>query len=174
MDCWRPDGVGFDNRATESAATPLKNTFDIYTRICYNSTQIPAVEHDTWVLHQIQRVPGGKVVKYMAEMVGAPMGGSEITQEDKSWSLWSWIIWPVALIALLMEDKKNRPFIKYNAVQALALNVVAWGSSVIGIGVCLGPLAFIYGIILGLKANKGERVNVPVITDFCKKQGWIS
>jgi uncharacterized membrane protein len=132
------------------------------------------VERDTWALHQIQQAPEGKVVKQMAEMVGAPMGGGEVTQQDKSWSLWSWIIWPVALVALLMEDKKARPFIKYNAVQALFLGGIAWGSSVIGIGLCLGPLAFIYAIVLGLKANKGERVNVPVITDFCKNQGWIS
>lgn len=107
------------------------------------------------------------------EMGGAPMGGGEIVKEDKTWSLLSWIIWPLAIVALLMEDKKSRPFIKYNAVQSLALAVVAWGSSVIGIGLCLGPLAFIYALILGFQANKGEWVNVPVITDFCKKQGWI-
>jgi uncharacterized membrane protein len=132
------------------------------------------VERDTWAVHQIQQAPGGKVVKQMAEMVGTPMGGGEITQQDKSWALWGWIIWPVALIALLMEDKKNRPFIKYNAVQSLVLGGVCWVLIVIGIGACLGPLEFIYGIFLGLKANKGERVTVPVITDFCKNQGWIS
>lgn len=105
-------------------------------------------------------------------MAQAPIA-SDITQDDKLWALLSWIIWPVALIALLMEDKKNRPFIKYNAVQSLALSVVAWGSSIIGIGLCLGPLAFIYSVVLAIKANKGEMVTVPVITDFCKKQNWI-
>ncbi len=97
----------------------------------------------------------------------------EITQDDKLWSLLSWIIWPLGIVALLMEDKKNRPFVKHNAVQSVALGAVAWGSSVIGIGLCVGPLAFIYAIFLGIKANGGEWVTVPVITDFCKNQGWI-
>ena len=97
----------------------------------------------------------------------------DISQDDKLWSLLSWLIWPVAVVALLMDDKKVRPFIKYNAVQSLCLSVVAWGSSIIGIGLCLGPVAFIYSIVLGIKANKGEWVTVPVVTDFAKKQNWI-
>jgi uncharacterized protein len=96
----------------------------------------------------------------------------ELTQDDKLWSLLSWIFWPVALVVLLIDDKKNRPFIKYNAVQSLSLSVVAWGSSVIGIGVCLGPLAFIYSIVLGIQSFQGTWVKVPVVTDFVKKQGW--
>ena len=110
----------------------------------------------------------------MAEQVYSAPGGGEITSDDRLWSLLGWIIWPIALIALLMEEKKNRPFIKYNAVQSLALGVVAWGSSVIGIGLCLGPLAFIYGIFLGIQANQGKWVTVPVITDFCKQRNWTS
>ena len=97
---------------------------------------------------------------------------AEITQDDKLWSLLSWIFWPVALVMLLIEDKKNRPFLKYNAVQSLSLSVVAWGSSIIGIGFCLGPLAFIYSIVLGVQSYQGTWVKVPVVTDFVKKQGW--
>ncbi|MBE9507498.1 MAG: hypothetical protein IMY86_05560 [Chloroflexi bacterium] len=108
------------------------------------------------------------------EMGGAPMGGGEeVTQDDKLWALLSWIVWPIAIIVLLMEDKKNRPFIKYNAVQGLALGLVAWATTVIGIGVCLGPLAFIYGIFLGSKSYQGEWVEIPFITDFCKDKGWV-
>ena len=97
----------------------------------------------------------------------------DISQDDKLWSLLSWLIWPVAVVALLMDDKKVRPFIKYNAVQSLCLNVVAWATTIIAIGACLAPLAFIYSIVLGIKANKGEWVTLPVITDFAKKQNWI-
>ncbi|MBN1979409.1 MAG: hypothetical protein JW918_18590 [Anaerolineae bacterium] len=97
----------------------------------------------------------------------------DITQDDKLWALLSWLFWPIAIIVLLLEDKKNRPFIKTNAVQSLVLGGVAWATSIIGIGVCLGPLAFIYAIFLGIKAYGGNEVTVPVITDFCKKQGWI-
>jgi uncharacterized membrane protein len=97
----------------------------------------------------------------------------DITSDDKLWALLGWLIWPVAVIVLFMDDKKARPFIKYNAVNSLALNVVAWGLLIIGIGACLGPLAFIYSIVLGIQAYQGKWVTVPVLSDFIKKQGWV-
>jgi uncharacterized membrane protein len=98
---------------------------------------------------------------------------SDITSDDKLWALLGWIFWPVALVMLLMQDKKARPFIKYNAVLSLALSAIAWGSSIIGIGLCLGPLAFIYSVVLGIQSYQGNWVTVPVLTDFVKKQGWV-
>jgi uncharacterized membrane protein len=98
---------------------------------------------------------------------------SDLTQDDKLWALLSWLIWPIAVIVLFMDEKKNRPFIKYNAVLSLCLSVVAWGSSIIGIGLCLGPLAFIYSVVLGIQAYQGKLVTVPVATDFAKKQHWV-
>ena len=97
----------------------------------------------------------------------------DITSDDKLWALLGWLIWPVAVIVLFMDDKKARPFIKYNAVLSLALSLIAWGSSIIGIGLCLGPLAFIYSIILGIQAYQGKWVTVPFLSDFIKKQGWV-
>jgi uncharacterized membrane protein len=97
----------------------------------------------------------------------------DITQDDKLWSLLSWIFWPLAIVVLLIEDKKNRPFLKSNAVQSLVLGGAAWATTLIGIGVCIGPLGWIYGIFLGIKAYGGNEVQVPVITNFCKNQGWI-
>ena len=50
------------------------------------------------------------------EVVGTPMGGSEITQDDKLWALLSYLFCPlIGIVVLLIEDKKNRPFLKYNA-----------------------------------------------------------
>ena len=101
----------------------------------------------------------------------------EITDDDKLWALLSWILWPIALIALLMEDKKQRPFIKYNAVQYRALTVVGWVLSFIlsfvAIGCFVGVAWLIYVIYLGVKAYQGEWVTIPWLTDFCKNQGWI-
>lgn len=110
-------------------------------------------------------------------MVGAPMGGEEVTDDDKLWALLSWLFWPIAVIVLLLEDKKQRPFIKYHAVQALAVGVVGYVISgvlsVIGIGCVLWLVVLIYQIYLAVKSYQGEWVEVPVITDFCKNQGWI-
>jgi uncharacterized membrane protein len=111
------------------------------------------------------------------EMVGAPMGGEEVTDDDKLWALLSWLFWPIAVIVLLLEDKKQRPFIKYHAVQALAVGVVGYVISgvlsVIVVGCVLWFVVLIYQIYLAVKSYQGEWVEVPVITDFCKNQGWI-
>ncbi len=48
----------------------------------------------------------------------------EITSDDKLWALLSYLFPIIAIVVLLMEDKKVRPFIKFYAVQALAATVV--------------------------------------------------
>jgi len=110
------------------------------------------------------------------EMVGTPMGG-EVTDDDKLWALLSWLFWPIAIIVLLLEDKKQRPFIKYHAIQALAVGVIGYVISgvlsVIGVGCVLWLAVLIYQIYVAIKAYKGEWVTIPVITDFCKNQGWV-
>ncbi len=101
----------------------------------------------------------------------------EVTQDDKLWALLSWLIWIVALIALLMEDKKSRPFIRYNAVQSLALAVVGWVLSLVlsfvFVGCVVGVAWLVYVIILAIQSYQGKWVTIPFLTDFCKKQGWI-
>ncbi|HHN94318.1 MAG TPA: hypothetical protein ENK17_06085 [Anaerolineae bacterium] len=103
------------------------------------------------------------------EMVGTPTGGEEITQDDKLWALLSYIFCPlVGIIALLLEDKKNRPFIKYNAVLSIILGILI----IVLSGVCIGVLVWFYAIYLGIKSYQGEVVEVPVLSDFVRNQGW--
>jgi uncharacterized membrane protein len=102
------------------------------------------------------------------EMVGAPMGG-EVTQDDKLWALLSYIFCPlIGIIVLLIEDKKNRPFLKYNAVVSIILGILV----VILSWACIGVLVWFYAIYLGFKSYQGEWVEVPVISDFVRSQGW--
>jgi uncharacterized protein len=107
-----------------------------------------------------------------------PVYSEEITSDDKLWALLGYLIPLVALIALLMEDKKNRKFIRVHAIQSLAINVVFWVINIIlsfvfFIG-CVTALATI-GLMIyyGVKAYRGEYFDIPVVTDFCKKQNWI-
>jgi uncharacterized membrane protein len=97
---------------------------------------------------------------------------SDITQDDKLWALLSWLFWPVALVMLLMDDKKSRPFIKYNAVLSLAFTVVLYVLGTITVG-CLLVVGGIYAIVLAIQAFQGQWVTVPVLTDFIKKQHWV-
>jgi uncharacterized membrane protein len=102
---------------------------------------------------------------------------TDITDDDKLWSLLSWITGIVAVIVLFMEDKKSRPFLKYNAVMALVvvvvLSVLVGVISAITCGIgAVTAIAYVYPIYLGIKAYQGEWVTVPWLTDFVKNQGW--
>jgi uncharacterized membrane protein len=105
----------------------------------------------------------------MAEEKVVAAEAGELTQDDKLWSLLSYIFAPlIGIIMLLIEDKKNRPFIKYNAWVSIWLGIV----TIVLSTVCIGVLVWIYGIYLGIKSYQGEWVEVPVISDFVRKQGW--
>jgi len=107
------------------------------------------------------------------------MADQEITSDDKLWALLAYALTPlVPVIILLMEDKKNRPFLKSHNAQALA-----WGLVNLVIGsilstvlfFCLGAPSIIIwgvGVYWGIQAYNGKQVTIPVITDFVKKQGW--
>jgi uncharacterized protein len=105
----------------------------------------------------------------------------EVTSDDKLWGMLAYLLNPIIpVIILLMEDKKNRPFLKYHSVQALAYFVVLVVVSTILSAITLGIAgiiisigAFILWLLWSIKAYQGEWIKIPVITDFCKKQNWI-
>jgi len=100
-----------------------------------------------------------------------------VTDDDKLWAALAYVFSPlVPVILLLMEDKKNRPFIKAHNAQALAWGVVVFiltaVLSFVLIGVCIGVAAFAVQLYWGYKAYQGEYITIPVVTDFVKNQGW--
>jgi len=98
----------------------------------------------------------------------------DITSDDKLWALLSYLIPIIGVILLFIEDKKKRPFVRYNAVHAVSLLIVQVALSILLVGVCTFIFYLIYMIYLGIKSYQGEYMTVPVITDFVKKQGWVS
>ncbi len=97
----------------------------------------------------------------------------EITSDDKLWAMLCYLpispLWPVAaIIVLFMEDKKNRPYIRFNAVQSIVVGLIGIVTSVF----CVGLLALLYMFYLAYLAYQGEDVKVPFVTDFIKNQGW--
>jgi hypothetical protein len=105
-------------------------------------------------------------------MTQQPMS-SDLTSDDRLWALLGWLFWPVAVVMLLMDDKKTRPFIKYNAVLSLAFAVPLYVLGTITVG-CLFILGGIYAIVLGIQSYQGKWVTVPFLSDFIKKQGWVA
>ncbi len=92
-----------------------------------------------------------------------------VSSDDKLWAALAYVFSPlIPIVLMLMEDKKNRPFIKAHNAQALALGIL----TVLTSAFCVGLLVWLYQLYCAYKAYQGEYVNIPVLTDFIKKQGW--
>jgi uncharacterized protein len=99
----------------------------------------------------------------------------EVTSDDRLWAALAYVFSPIVpIILLLIEDKKNRPFIRAHNAQALIIGIVLAILVPIIAAFTFGCGALVWLIMLfwGYKAYKGEYVNIPVITDFAKNQGW--
>jgi uncharacterized membrane protein len=102
---------------------------------------------------------------------------ASITSDDKLWSLLAYIFTPIIpIIVMLMEDKKNRPFIRAHNAQALVVGVV---NVILGVALgwtlilsCVPLIVWFVCIYWGVQAYGGKYVQIPVVTDFCKNQGW--
>jgi uncharacterized membrane protein len=111
----------------------------------------------------------------MSEETPTPEVMPEVSSDDRLWAALSYIFTPIIpIILLLLEDKKNKPFIKYHAVQSLIVGIVFW--IIIGILAvptfgCAGLLWLVF-FYFAYKAYQGEYLEIPVITNFMKGQGW--
>lgn len=101
----------------------------------------------------------------------------DATSDDKLWSALGYPVFIIAIVMLLMDDKKKRPFIKFHAVQALALNVVVWVAATIlaitVIGAVCAPILWILLIWPAVLAYQGKIFDIPVLTNLLKGWGWM-
>lgn len=103
----------------------------------------------------------------------------DATSDDKLWAALGYPIVLIAIIMLLMEEKKTRPFIKYHAVQAIAANVVLFVVGIVVSVVTLGfgglcvPLLWLVFLYWAYLAYQGQLFEIPVVTNFIKNQGWV-
>ena len=98
-----------------------------------------------------------------------PSSSGDVTSEDRLWAALAYVFAPwVSIIVFLMEDKKNRPFIRAHNAQALALGIL----SIVLSAVCIGLLIYVYSLYCAFKAYQGEYIQIPVISDIVKKQNW--
>lgn len=98
------------------------------------------------------------------------METGEISDSDKLWALLGYIFGLIAILSLVMEDKKDNAFIRYHAIHALMFAALIVITS---FTVCLWIIPWGYGVYVGFQAYQGELVEVPMLTDFAKKQGWL-
>ena len=104
---------------------------------------------------------------------------SDITDNDKLMAALSYPIPIVAIVIPLSETNKVRPFQKFHAVQALAfwvaLIVIAVLLSIVtfGIGTLCFPVMWLVSLWPAYEAYQGKYMEIPVLTDFIRKQGWV-
>jgi uncharacterized membrane protein len=106
----------------------------------------------------------------------------EISDNDRLWAMLSYILSPIVpIILLLIPEKRNRPFLKAHLTQSLVFGLViniilTYRNLYINnrpfLDLIIVIASFIFKVIWGLAANRGKYVYIPVITNFCKKQGW--
>jgi len=113
--------------------------------------------------------------KKMTEQPVSP----EISSDDKLWAALGYPIPLISIIALLMDEKKDRPFIKFHAVQSIAFNVAIWAIILIlsvvtlGIGAVCAPVFWLVTLWPAFDSYSGKYTEIPVVTDFIKNQGWV-
>ena len=99
----------------------------------------------------------------------------EVTSDDKLWCALSYVFSPlIPIILLLMEDKKNRPFIKAHNAQALAAGIAVSVIVSVAATFTCGLSLFLWLVMFwwAYQAYQGKLITIPVITDFVKNQGW--
>ena len=99
----------------------------------------------------------------MNEPIGTPpIGNPDITPDDRLWAALGYPIPIIPIIVLLRQDKKNRPFIRFHAIQSLALNIVLWVVYFILSFVSFGILSLCFptrlagDIVAGLRSLPGK------------------
>jgi uncharacterized membrane protein len=103
----------------------------------------------------------------------------EITSDDKLWAALGYPIPLISIIVLFMDEKKNRPFIKFHAVQSLVFNVALWviifvlSAVTLGFGAICAPLLWLVTLWPAFESYNGKYLELPVITNFIKNQGWV-
>lgn len=103
------------------------------------------------------------------------MSEQGITSDDKLWAALAYVFSPlVPIIIMLMDDKKDRPFIRSHNIQALVTGVIfMFVIPIIAVFTFgCGTLIWLVMLFWAYKAYQGEEVNIPVVSDFVKNQGW--
>jgi uncharacterized membrane protein len=104
---------------------------------------------------------------------------SEITNDDKLLAALGYPIAIVPIIVMVMEDKKNRAFLRYHAIQSIIFNIALWaalivfGTFTLGLGFFFAPLLWLVTLWPAFDSYNGKYTEIPVITKFAKNQGWL-
>ncbi|HUF36971.1 MAG TPA: hypothetical protein VMN57_00480 [Anaerolineales bacterium] len=104
------------------------------------------------------------------EPMSDPMS-NEVSSDDRLWAALAYVFSPlVPIILMVWEEKKNRAFIKAHTVQALVAGIIFIILSSVTLG--CGSVVWLLMLWWAYKAYQGEMVEIPVISNLVKNQGW--
>lgn len=100
----------------------------------------------------------------------------DITNDDRLWAALSWIpvspLWPiVSILALLMDDKQGRPFVRYHAIISLITGIALIPLSIVTCG--LAALVYLVFFYWAYRAYQGQMVEIPLVSEWARQQGWV-
>ena len=104
-----------------------------------------------------------------APMAGMPGRPGPVSDTSKILAAVGYLVWPVALIAILIDPYKDEKFVKFHGYQALALAVVSMICWFIPyIGWAAGIAVLVFQIIALIKTLSSEYYEVPVVYGLIK------
>lgn len=106
-----------------------------------------------------------------------PVGGDVPSDNGKLFAAFGYLVWIVALLAILMEPYKNEKFVRHHAMQALGLWVIGIAAGIISmipyVGWIAGPIiyiaVFVFAIMGCVKAFGLEYWEMPLVYNFVKQ-----
>jgi uncharacterized membrane protein len=88
---------------------------------------------------------------------------SDVTRDDMLWALLAYLFSPlIPLMILFADDKRQRHFLRAHLYQALILGLLNLINSILSL----------FLIYWGIKAFKGEKVEIPILSDFIRNHDW--
>ena len=100
-------------------------------------------------------------------------------EQDRLWAALSYVVGIPALV-ILLSDMRERPFLRYHAIQALvggfavALLAVILSFVTLGLGaICAIPALFAILLYWAYQAYQGKWVRIPLVTNLLVNRGLI-
>lgn len=107
--------------------------------------------------------------------MSAKEASKDVSSDDRLWAAACYVVFPplFSILIYFMEEKKERPFIKYHYVQGMIWGLLMWVTFIFVIGLCLSPIYFFGSIYFAYLAYTGEYLEIPLLTNLAKDQGWL-
>ncbi len=103
-------------------------------------------------------------------------GPGDLTSNDKLLAALSYPIPIIGIVILVSESMKSKPFLRFHAVQSIAVGIVVFVlSGILAATVllaCLAPVVWLATLYPAWMAYQGQLIELPFITQFIKNQGW--